>query len=257
MYLAYDDENLYVAARMWDSDPDRIMAREMVQNRDLRWDDSLTVYLDPFNNKRTGYRFQVNPNGSRDDAVFETPVNANADWDGIWHAEARVDEAGWAAEFAIPFKTLNFDPDNPDWGFSIERSIARKQEEIAWVSYNRQVNPGTTGVISGLTGLRQGRGLDVAPSIVSTRSRNFEADSSGVDTEPSLDLFYNFKPSLTGALTVNTDFSATEVDDRRINLTRFSLFFPEKRDFFLRDVDIFSFGGLDGNGIPFSRAASG
>ena len=251
VYLAYDDENLYVAVRMWDSEPDRIMARELVQNRDLRWDDSVTVYLDPFNSRRTGYRFQVNPNGSRDDAVFETPTNANADWDGIWHAEARVDEAGWVAEFAIPFKTLNFDPDNPDWGFSIERSIARKQEEIAWVSYNRQVNPGTTGVISGLTGLRQGRGLDIAPSIVSTQSRDFEADSSGVNTEPSLDLFYNFTPSLTGALTVNTDFSATEVDDRRINLTRFGLFFPEKRDFFLRDVDIFSFGGLQRNGIPF------
>ena len=251
VYLAYDDENLYVAARMWDGEPDRIMAREMVQNRDLRWDDSLTVYLDPFNNKRTGYQFQVNPNGSRDDAVFETPTNANADWDGIWHAEARIDEAGWVAEFAIPFKTLNFDPDNPDWGFSIERSIARKQEEVAWVSYNRQVNPGTTGVISGLSGLQQGRGLDIAPTIVSTQSRDFRTDTSGVDTEPSVDVFYNFTPSLTGALTVNTDFSATEVDDRQINLTRFNLFFPEKRDFFLRDVDIFSFGGLEQNGIPF------
>ena len=251
VYLAYDDEYLYVAARMWDSEPDRIIALEMVQNRNLRWDDSLAVYLDPFNNKRTGYRFQVNPNGSRDDAVFETPTNMNADWDGIWHAEARIDEVGWAAEFAIPFKTLNFDPDNPEWGFSIERSIARKQEEIAWVSYNRQVNPGTTGVISGLTGLQQGRGLDIVPAIVSTQSRDFETNASGVDTEPSLDLFYNFTPSLTGALTVNTDFSATEVDDRRINLTRFSLFFPEKRDFFLRDVDIFSFGGLERNGIPF------
>lgn len=177
MYLAYDDEYLYVAARMWDSEPDRIIALEMVQNRNLRWDDSLAVYLDPFNNKRTGYRFQVNPNGSRDDAVFETPTNMNADWDGIWHAEARIDESGWAAEFAIPFKTLNFDPDNPEWGFSIERSIARKQEEIAWVSYNRQVNPGTTGVISGLTGLQQGRGLDIAPAIVSTQSSTEGVDS--------------------------------------------------------------------------------
>jgi len=251
VYVAYDDENLYVAARMWDSEPGRIMAREMVQNRDLRWDDSFTIYLDPFNNKRTGYRFQVNPNGSRDDAVFETPTTENADWDGIWHAEARIDEAGWVAEFAVPFKTLNFNPDSPDWGFSVERSIARNQEEIAWVSYNRQVNPGTTGVITGLTGLQQGTGLDIAPSIVSTQSRDLVADSSGVDTEPSLDLFYNFTPSLTGALTINTDFSATEVDDRRINLTRFSLLYPEKRDFFLRDVDIFSFGGLDRNGTPF------
>ena len=116
VYLAYDDENLYVAARMWDSEPNRIMAREMVQNRDLRWDDSLTVYLDPFNNKRTGYRFQVNPNGSRDDAVFETPTNANADWDGIWHAEARVDEAGWVAEFAIPVQDAELRSRQPRLG---------------------------------------------------------------------------------------------------------------------------------------------
>ena len=152
---------------------------------------------------------------------------------------------------AIPFKTLNFDPNNPDWGFTIERSIQRNQEDIAWVSYNRQVNPGVTGTVSGFTGLQQGRGLDVVPTVVASGSRDFETDAADSGMEPSLDVFYNFTPSLTGVLTLNTDFSATEVDDRQINLTRFNLFFPEKRDFFLQDVDIFSFGGLRRNGIPF------
>ena len=251
VYILYDSDNLYVAARMWDSEPEQIRARQMVQGGTLRWDDSIGIYLDPFNNKRTGYNFQVNPNSSREDGMFETPTRLNRDWDGVWFAEAAIDEHGWTAEFAIPFKTLNFNPGNPDWGFTIERAIARRQEEIAWVSFNRQVNPGTTGTISGLTGLRQGRGLDVVPSLVTSGIRNFETGASDSSTEPALDVFYNITPSLSGVLTLNTDFSATEVDDRQINLSRFSLFFPEKRDFFLQDVDIFSFGGLRRNGIPF------
>ena len=251
VYVLYDDDNLYIAARMFDSEPDQIRARQMVQGQGMWFDDSFTVLLDPFNNKRTGYSFQVNPVGNRRDGIFETPTEQNQDWEGIWHAEARINDEGWAAEFSIPFKTLNFDPNNADWGFTVERSIARKQEDIAWVSFNRDVNPGATGVISGLTGLQQGVGLDIVPSIVTTQSRDYEASSSGSRTDPSLDAFYNFTPSLAGVLTLNTDFSATEVDDRQINLTRFSLFFPEKRDFFLQDVDIFSFGGLERNGIPF------
>ena len=251
VYILYDSDNLYVAARMWDSEPEQITARQMVQGGTLRWDDSFGIYVDPFNNKRTGYNFQVNPNSSREDGMFETPTRLNRDWDGVWFAEAAIDERGWTAELAIPFKTLNFNPDNPDWGFTVERTIARRQEEIAWVSFNRQVNPGTTGTITGLTGLRQGRGLDVVPTVVTSGFRDYVTQASDSSTEPALDIFYNFTPSLSGVLTMNTDFSATEVDDRQINLTRFSLFFPEKRDFFLQDVDIFSFGGLQRNGIPF------
>ena len=251
VYLLYDDDYLYVAGRMWDTNPEEIRARSLAQGQSVRWDDSLDIIIDPFNNNRTGYEFQVNPNAVRSDAVFETATRINRDWEGIWHAESNIDSEGWTTEVAIPFKTLNFDPQNPDWGFTIERTIQRNQEDIAWVSYNRQVNPGTTGTITGFTGLQQGRGLDVVPAIVGSGSRDFETDVIDSGMEPSLDVFYNFTPSLTGVLTLNTDFSATEVDDRQINLTRFNLFFPEKRDFFLQDVDIFSFGGLRRNGIPF------
>lgn len=251
VWILYDSDSLYVGARMWDREPDQIRARQMVQHGTLRWDDSIGIYLDPFNNNRTGYNFQVNPNSSREDGVFETPTRLNRDWEGIWFAEAAIDEHGWTAEFEIPFKTLNFNPENPDWGFTVERSIARHQEDIAWVSFNRRVNPGTTGTITGLTGLRQGRGLDIIPTVVMSGSRSYDTNASNSATEPALDVFYNFTPSLSGVLTMNTDFSSTEVDDRQINLTRFSLFFPEKRDFFLQDVDIFSFGGLRRNGIPF------
>ena len=251
VYLLYDDDYLYVAGRMWDTNPEEIRARSLAQGQSVRWDDTLDIIIDPFNNNRTGYEFQVNPNGVRSDAVFETATRINRDWEGIWHTMSNIDSEGWTTEVAIPFKTLNFDPQNPDWGFTLERTIQRNQEDIAWVSYNRQVNPGTTGTITGLTGLQQGRGLDVVPAIVGSGSRDFETDVTDSGMEPSLDVFYNFTPSLTGVLTLNTDFSATEVDDRQINLTRFNLFFPEKRDFFLQDVDIFSFGGLRRNGIPF------
>ena len=251
VYLLYDDDNLYVAGRMWDSEPDEIRARSLAQGQELRWDDTLMVVVDPFNNNRTGYEFRVNANGVRTNALYETATRANRNWEGIWHAASNIDSEGWTTEIVIPFKTLNFDPQNSDWGFSIQRNIQRNQESIAWVSYNRQVNPGTTGTISGLTGLQQGRGLDVVPTVVASGSREFETDSADSSMEPSLDVFYKFTPSLTGVLTLNTDFSATEVDDRQINLTRFNLFFPEKRDFFLQDVDIFSFGGLRRNGIPF------
>lgn len=251
VYLAYDEDNFYVAARMWDSEPDQIRARQLAQGGSARWDDGFGFLLDPFNNKRTGYWFQTNPNGVRSDGIFETATNMNHDWEGIWYAEARINDEGWVAEMAIPFKTLNFDVNNADWGFTTERQIARKQESIAWSSYNRQVDPGSTGVVTGFSGLRQGRGIDLVPSIVTRGSKDFNTGLTTNDGAAALDVFYNFTPSLTGVLTLNTDFSATEVDDQRVNLTRFGLFFPEKRDFFLQDVDIFSFGGLERNGLPF------
>ncbi len=251
VYVTFDDDNLYVAARLFDSEPSEIRARQLVQGGSLRYDDTFGVYLDPYNNKRTGYHFQTNPNSIRAEGVFETPTELNRDWEGVWHAESRIDEEGWTTEMVIPFRTLNFESSNPTWGFTVERSIQRKQEDIAWVSYNRRLNPAAAGLITGLAGVQQGVGLDVVPSVVSRQEKDFATGVTSSDTEPVLDVFYKFTPALTGVLTLNTDFSATEVDDRQINLSRFSLFFPEKRDFFLQDVDIFSFGGLERNGIPF------
>jgi len=251
VYVTFDEDNLYVAARLFDSEPAGIRARQLVQGGTLQFDDTFGIYLDPYNNKRTGYHFQVNPNSIRSEAVFETPTELNWDWEGVWHAESRFDDEGWTTELVVPFRTLNFDTSNPTWGFTVERSIPRKQEGIAWVSYNRQLNPAAAGLITGLAGVEQGVGLDVVPSLISRQDKDFQTGFTTSDIEPSLDVFYKFTPALTGVLTLNTDFSATEVDDRQINLSRFSLFFPEKRDFFLQDVDIFSFGGLERNGIPF------
>jgi len=259
-YITYSERYLYVAARLYDSDPSAISARQLVQGQNMQFDDAFEFILDTFNNGRTGYQFQVNPNGIRREGVYDQPQSLNRDWSGIWLVESRIDDEGWTAEVAIPFNTLNFDPDSEEWGFTIARTIARKQEEIAWSSFNRRINPTTTGLITGIHDIRQGIGLDLIPSIAMAANEDYVSGATDNRVDPSLNVFYKFTPNLTGALTFNTDFSATEVDNRQVNLSRFSLFFPEKRDFFLQDVDIFSFGGIGGdgrgnfnvpNGIPF------
>jgi hypothetical protein len=250
-FAFYDEDFFYIGAHLYDSSPQDISARQLVQGQTLMFDDAIEFLLDPFQTRRTGFWFQLNPNGIRRDGVYESATEINRDWDGIWLGQASRDATGWSAEIAIPFKTLNFNPDNSRWGFTVARTIARKKEEIAWASFDRAINPGSAGTLDCISGIRQGRGLDVAPSVALKQTNDFSAQGSSSKLVPSLDAYYKVTPSLTAALTVNTDFSATDVDDRQINLTRFSLFFPEKRQFFNQDVDIFSFGGLEENGRPF------
>ncbi len=245
-YVTYDDNYFYVAARLFDTEPEEIIARTMIQGQSVRFDDNVHVILDTFNNSRTAFRFVTTPNAIRDDAVFESPTSANFDWEGIWLVDSQIDDLGWTTEIAIPFTTLNFDPNTTTWGFNLEREIARTNERLAWSSFNRAIDPSTGGQIVGMNGLQQGLGLDIVPSVTVANAEDHVNNITDSRFYPSLDVFYKFTPNLTGALTLNTDFSATEVDDRQVNLTRFSLFFPEKLDFFLQDSEIFSFGG-DGN----------
>jgi len=249
--VMYDENFLYIGARLYDSDPQAIKANQLVQGRTLKFDDAIEFILDPFGTRRTGYWFQVNANGIRRDGLYESPSVINRDWDGIWQAAARIDELGWTVEVAIPFKTISFNPANERWGINFARTIARKKEEIAWSSFDRAINPGSAGYADCIVGIRQGRGLDVVPEVVIKHVKAHEGESGAVKLEPSLDVYYKLTPSLTAALTLNTDFSATEADERQLNLTRFSLFFPEKRQFFNQDADIFSFGDIEDNGRPF------
>jgi hypothetical protein len=251
VYLMYDADALYIAAQLYDREPGEITARILRQGERVFGDDWFSVLLDPFNDKRSGYRFQTNANGLRQEALFQNISEEQWDWQGIWYTASTIDDRGWVAEMAIPFKTLSFDPNNDTWGINFRRAIARRDERTGWVSRNRNSDPSTSGIVIGLEGLEQGLGLDVVPSVSVGRRRPFDGTATTTDTDPSLDVFYKVTPSLTTALTLNTDFSATEVDDRQINLTRFGLFYPEKRDFFLQDADIFEFGGLEQNGRPF------
>jgi hypothetical protein len=244
VYLLYDSDNLYVGARMLDREPDQVVARILRQNQPIGGDDRFFVHIDAFGNRRSGNLFGVNPNGVRFDGIFQNVTDRQFDWDGIYRAEAAIDEQGWTAEFAIPFKTLSFDPAKDRWSMNFVRYIIRRNEQMAWVSRNRNTDPTTMGVVTALSGLEQGRGLDVVPQMSVRDRKLFAGPVNDSDTEPSLDVFYKVTPALNAALTINTDFSATEVDNRQVNLTRFNLFFPERRDFFLQDLDIFQFASL-------------
>jgi hypothetical protein len=244
VYALYDADTLYVAAKMYDREPELINARVLRQNQAIGPDDRFFLHLDPFGNRRSGYIFGVNPNGVRFDGVFQNVTDRQFDWDGIWNAAATIDAEGWTVEIAIPFKTLSFDPANDRWRMNFVRYIIRRNEQMAWASRNRNTDPTTMGNVVGMRDLDQGLGLDVVPSLSVRERRTYATGASDSESEPSLDAFYKITPGLNGALTINTDFSATEVDNRQVNLTRFNLFFPERRDFFLQDLDIFQFASL-------------
>lgn len=249
-YIMYDADYLYIGAKLWDTNPDQVSANILRYGERLNSEDKIGVLLDTFNDKRNGYMFEVNPNGIRDDALWIDTTTTQWEWEGIYTAEAARDAEGWTAEMAIPFKTLSFDPASDTWGINFVRLVGRTNERIGWSFRNRVLNPSNSGVVTGITGLNQGLGLDVVPG-ASFRQQKTHGEGSGeFDLEPTLDVYYKLTSGLNAALTFNTDFSATEVDNRQINLSRFSLFFPEKRGFFLRDSDIFEFGRLKGGDVP-------
>jgi hypothetical protein len=251
VYVLYDRDALYIGARLYESDPSQINARILRQGQNINADDRFFVHLDPFNNRRSGYLFGVNPNGVRYDGVFEGVTQRQFDWDGIWQAAARITPDGWTLEIEIPFKTLSFDPTTTTWRMNFARNIEHSNEGMAWNSRNRNTDLSTMGDVTGISQIEQGVGLDVVPSVSFHDQRAIGPIPAESEAEPSVDVFYKITPQLNASLTVNTDFSATEVDDRQVNLSRFSLFFPERRDFFLQDVDIFLFGRLQQDGRPF------
>ena len=237
-----DDHNLYFGIRCFDRDPGGIAATKMGRDGELGGDDHVMVVLDTFGDRRNGFFFAVNPRGARAEGqISNNSESLNFDWDGIWDASARVDGDGWTAELAVPFKTLRFRADIAAWGLNVQRYVARRQETDRWTAARRDVwitNLSEAGRLEGLSGARQGRGLDVRPYL-----SGGEEDGGG-EVKVGGDVFKNVTPNLTASLTVNTDFAETEADDRQVNLTRFPLFYPEKRSFFLEGAGIYEVAGL-------------
>jgi len=258
--LLYDSEALYLGIRMYDSEPDKLIATQMTYDETQVADDRINLLFDTFDDQRNGYFFQINPVGARSEALIENNERFRREWNTIWYARASIDDQGWVAEFAIPYQSINFNPDSTTWGMEIERYIRRRNENGRWAnpSKNRTImNVAGIGKLEGLEGL-EGTGIDVKPTFSlgyqRIRDEVWGQGERDWDAKGRLagDVFMKPIPQLTAALTLNTDFTEAGVDLRQTNLTRFALFFPETRDFFLQDNGIFQFGGLEEeNGIPF------
>jgi len=187
----YTDEALYVASFFEETDPTRVSANIMRQGQSLASDDIFAVILDPYLDRRNGYRFEVNANGVRWDGLFQNITDIEGNWDGIWQADATRAENGWYTEMRIPFQTISFNPDSEAWGINFRRAIRRNNESIAWVSRNRQINPSVAGTMSGMRNLQQGIGLDVVPSFTLREDRVYgPAGFTEQNFEPQLDMFY-------------------------------------------------------------------
>ncbi len=205
-------------------------------------DDLVRVLLDPFQDKRSAYVFFVNPLGARGEGLVYAG-EASLNWDGIWEARGRILEDGWSAELRIPFKTISFKPGLAVWGINVERVVARKQETIRLSGTNRDSkfeNPMEAAALEGIAGVEQGKGFTFRPYGLMSASRT-RPEAGAIKADGGFDIYKNFTPNLVGAVSVNMDFAETEADERRINLTRFPLFFPEKRMFFLEGSETFSF----------------
>ena len=243
--MTYDEKNIYIGLRCYD-DPSEIRARQMERDVNVRYDDVVELWFDPLNSGRFAYWFQVTPAGSLGDALIaDNGSSFNKDWDGIWYGAVDVNEEGWFAELRIPILTMSFNPDAPFWGFNIRRKRVANGEEGRWASPRIgyqffQISDG--GKLTGIEGLTQGLGLDVRPYVKfgSTRASSDRAFGSEWDTGATIR--WRPSPNTTLLVTTNTDFAETEVDARQVNLGRFPLFFPEKRDFFLEDAGAFEFG---------------
>ncbi|MFT5695996.1 MAG: hypothetical protein ACI9QQ_001975 [Myxococcota bacterium] len=260
--ILFDADFIYIGIEANESDANKIFASTMVRDASLSSDDRVTISLDTYADQRNGFHFEVNPLGSKRDGLIENG-SESYEWDGIWYADARINANGYVVEIAIPFQTLSIARDAISWGLEIARYTKRNGEEDRWASPTPEIgafNMKGAGRLNGLVGVQQGIGLDVVPKLAfrhrndgqsGKQGKNDKEDKKDTDIEPGVDAFYRITPSLTGALTVNTDFGEAEVDTRQINLTRFNLFFPEKRQFFLQDGGIFDFGGLQRNPLPF------
>ncbi len=236
--------------------PDKIVSFTKQRDGSLRNEDNVKMVLDTFLDGRSGYVFQINPGGARYDALINPGgENENSNWDGIWMAATHRNPTGWSAEIWIPTQTLSFKKDLTTWHLNIERHLQRLQETDRWASPRRNwrlTQTSRAGLLTDLPVLTQGRGLAVRPAVTGGGGINGPGQPVDATADASLDIAQRLGPNLVSSLSINTDFAESEVDTRRTNLTRFPLFFPETRTFFLEGSDIFQFGlGLGNEVIPF------
>ena len=264
--VAFDNRAIYFGLIMYDSEPDRIMRSILHREGRIDKDDRVIIALDTYFDRRSAYIFELNSFGTQGDAHFTNERLAFPDdwmWEGVYESAARITDRGWELEVAIPLTTIRFDPENVEnMGVAFYRSIRRKNEEVTWphipLAYKGTMEGGMDqasqfGTLTGLEGLRPGRHVEVKPfGIVGAQKAAGEEDTE-TTTEIGLDVKWSITPGLTADLTYNTDFAQVEADNVQINLTRFGLFYPEKREFFLERSELFQFGNPRETDLFFSR----
>jgi hypothetical protein len=257
VFILYDENNLYFGIYAYDSEPDLIAVRAMARDGPLGSGDTVRIILDPGMTRRNAYTFQIGPSGGRGDALLQNNNTNFAAWDAIWEAQAIVVEDGYIVEVAIPFRSLSYAPDATEWGFEFTRQIRHKRETVRWSNYSPTVSftdVSQAGTLTGISDVNEGSGLDVQLYGVSRVKHDWQTPQR---TSPSGTLggnaYYKLTPALTSTLTVNPDFSDAPLDIRQVNTTRFSLFTPETRDFFLQDIPVFEFGGQNFVGANNAR----
>ena len=260
--IAYDQNYLYIGAILYDSNPEGIKSFKMRKDSPLNTDDRFMWILDTYLDGRNAYFFEINPKGLMGDGLLTIGqgLSLNKNWDGIWRPWTYIGDFGWSTEIRIPFQTLNFDPKISTWGINFQRTVRRKNEEILWSGHKRNqgiFRPQNAGRLTGLNDISQGLGLEIvgygkiqASKVEKDLEEGYNKDAN---VDGGININYNLTPSLKASVTINTDFAETEVDDRKINLTRFPIRFPEKRDFFLEGANIYQFAPRSGVYPYFSR----
>jgi len=247
VWVAFDEENLYVGAYLHDSDPSGIVVNDIRKDFDDQTQDVFSVILDTFADRRNGYVFMTNPEGARGDRqVANEGREINTSWDAIWSVETLRVEDGWTLEMAIPFRALRFDSGGEGlWGLNFSRTIRRKNETAYWAPIPRSYNLMRLSLAGDLQGIPtgvQGRDLRVKPFGLAGTVRETGGETFEKKLEVGVDIKYGLTRGLTLDLTANPDFAQVEADEQKVNLTQFSLFFEEKREFFLENSGLFYVG---------------
>ena len=265
-WVLFDDTNMYFACRCWDQHPERIVANDMRRDStNLRQNDNFAVELDTFHDKRNGFLFYVTPVGGMFDATTTDERILNGDWNTVWQAKVGRFAGGWMAEIAIPFKSLRYGPGRAQvWGINLRRTIRAKNE----YAYITPLKPqwgiialfrvSAAATLVGLEAPPPAKNLEIKPSAISRVTTDLlAAPAVRNDFQPDLglDAKWGLTKGLTADFTYNTDFAQVEADEVQVNLTRFNLLFPEKRDFFLEGQGLFTFGGVGGSGPPLPGAS--
>jgi hypothetical protein len=256
-WLLFDDENIYVAARCWDANPDRIVANEMRRDSpNIGQNDNFGVIFDTFHDRRNGFFFFTNPVGGISDMTVTDETSTNREWNTVWLARTGRFEQGWTVEMAIPFKSLRYAGAGPQvWGVNFRRTIKHKNEltfltpMAASFAYRAMQKLSRAATLIGVVAPSAGSNLELKPYALASVATDVATDTvAPYRNDPGgnagFDVKYGLGKGLVSDVTYRTDFAQVEEDEQQVNLTRFNVFFPERREFFLEGQGIFSFGGV-------------